>query len=421
MTRALSAEPTSLPSLRRNSIWTVAGNLTYAACQWGILVALAKLGSPEMVGQFAIGLAITAPIVMLTNLQLRAVQATDAHEQFSFSTYIGLRLVTTTMALTATVVIALTGGYPAASVMVILLIGTSKSVESISDVAFGLLQRHEQMDRIAISMMAKGVVSLAAVAGVLYVTHSISAAMGALVASCAFVLFTYDIPQAAKVIHPRLEWKPRAFRQLAMVGLPLGIVMLLVSMNTNVPRYFLERLQGQSELGVFAALAYIPVGGNLIVTAVGQAITPRLASYYASHDYRAFIRLLWRFILVAAAAGLAMLGICWLWGGPIISTLYGPAYVREGLLLRICWGGAVGFVGSTLGFGMTAARRFRIQLPIFVVVGCVTVMMCFLLIPRYQLDGAAWALLSASGVQFVLSAGAIVHALKDRPRGGGSA
>jgi hypothetical protein len=40
-------------SLRLNFSWALAGNIIYAACQWGMLSVLAKLGSPEMVGLFA--------------------------------------------------------------------------------------------------------------------------------------------------------------------------------------------------------------------------------------------------------------------------------------------------------------------------------------------------------------------------------
>ena len=41
-------------------------------------MALAKLGSSFMIGQFSLGLAIATPVLMFTNLHLRAVQATDA-------------------------------------------------------------------------------------------------------------------------------------------------------------------------------------------------------------------------------------------------------------------------------------------------------------------------------------------------------
>jgi hypothetical protein len=72
-----------------------------------MLVVLAKLGSPEIVGQFTLGLAVTAPVVLFTNLSLREVQATDAKHQYLFSDYLGLRLLLTGLALVAiTVIIA---------------------------------------------------------------------------------------------------------------------------------------------------------------------------------------------------------------------------------------------------------------------------------------------------------------------------
>ena len=55
-------------SLRSNFVWILTGNLVYAACQWGMIVALAKLGSSFMVGQFSLGLAIATPVLKFTNL-----------------------------------------------------------------------------------------------------------------------------------------------------------------------------------------------------------------------------------------------------------------------------------------------------------------------------------------------------------------
>ena len=42
-------------SLRKNFVWTLAGNIVYSGCQWGMLTIIAKLGNPIMVGQFALG------------------------------------------------------------------------------------------------------------------------------------------------------------------------------------------------------------------------------------------------------------------------------------------------------------------------------------------------------------------------------
>src|SRR5580704_16494759 len=67
-------------SLRANFSWTFFGNSIYSACQWGAVVALAKLSSPVIVGQYALGVAIAMPVMSLTSLQLRPVIASDVRE-----------------------------------------------------------------------------------------------------------------------------------------------------------------------------------------------------------------------------------------------------------------------------------------------------------------------------------------------------
>ncbi|HSL70768.1 MAG TPA: oligosaccharide flippase family protein, partial [Longimicrobiales bacterium] len=144
-----------------NASATLAGNIIYSACQWGLLVALARLGSTEMVGQFALGLAVSGPIMLLTSLQLRAVQATDAAGSNHFSEYLALRLVTSAVALGVIACAALMVGDSPAAALVILLVGSTKVMDSISDVYRGLMQQSERMDRVAVSMGLRGLVTLA--------------------------------------------------------------------------------------------------------------------------------------------------------------------------------------------------------------------------------------------------------------------
>src|ERR1700716_121612 len=86
-------------SLRSNFSWTFAGNATYAAGQWAILSLLAKLGSSEMLGQYALAVALTAPVVMLSHLNLRAVLATDVAQKYPFQDYLAVRLFATAFTL----------------------------------------------------------------------------------------------------------------------------------------------------------------------------------------------------------------------------------------------------------------------------------------------------------------------------------
>ena len=105
--------PQTLPATTRrlplhvNFAWQLAGNVVYAGCGWTLVMAIAKLGSAEQVGQYSLGLAVIGPVLAFSMLNLRAVQATDAVGRFPFGLYFALRLVTNAVALLVIVAIAL--------------------------------------------------------------------------------------------------------------------------------------------------------------------------------------------------------------------------------------------------------------------------------------------------------------------------
>ena len=74
---AVTTAPGSQParivaaSISRNVAWTASSSVGYALCQWGMLVAFARLATPEALGQFAFALALSAPVMMFLQLQLR--------------------------------------------------------------------------------------------------------------------------------------------------------------------------------------------------------------------------------------------------------------------------------------------------------------------------------------------------------------
>ena len=187
-------------SLRVNFSWTFVGNVVYSVCKWGMLAILAKMGPPEMVGRFALGLAVTAPIITFANLQLRAIQATDAHRDFRFGDYLGLRISMLGLALLVIVGVAAVSGYEVETAWVIVLLGLAKAIESVSDVIYGLLQQRERMDRIAKSQSIKGLVSLLALGLGVYFTGSLEWGIGAMILVWALVLLLYDLPSSARVV-----------------------------------------------------------------------------------------------------------------------------------------------------------------------------------------------------------------------------
>lgn len=410
--------------LRVNFAWTFAGNVTYALCQWGMMMALAKLGTPEMVGRFALGLAITAPVILFAGLALRAVQATDARRAYSFGDYLALRLTTMSIALLVIVGIVWAGGYASETAWVILLIGLAKAIEAVSDIFYGLFQHHERMDRVATSMMIKGPLSLMALAAAVFATHRVWAGAAALAVAWTLVLVLYDIPNGVALLRDSsgqrgvgLRWHwPTLFR-LARLSLPLGLTMMMISLNTNIPRYFVERYWGERELGFFAAAAYLITAGTTVVNALGQSASPRLAGYYAAGERGAFRSLLMRLLGVGLGLGLAGVLVSLVAGREILTLLYREEYAGlAGVLTWIMLAAAAAYLASFLGYALTATRHFAIQPVLFGGIAMLNGLLCLVLVPAYGLVGAAWAMGLANGVQFAVFLACVLYVLRRSPQ-----
>jgi len=380
----------------------------YSACQWGMISVLAKLGSAALVGRFALGLAITAPVFMFTNLQLRGVQATDARSEFAFADYFTLRLLGSLIGMLAVLGIVMTSRYDWATRAVILLVGLAKTFESLGDVVAGLLQKVERLKRVSVSLMLRGGFSLPAFAGVFWTTRSLTAACSALVMVWLLVFVLYDTRQARKALEPgdgffALRWG--YLRRLATISAPLGIVMTLNSLNVNIPRFILERALGQADLGIFASLAYLLVAISLVVNALGQSVTTRLSCMYAGRELRRFRKTLGK--LVVFSALILVLGVpaARVAGGPLLTFLYRPEYGEHVPLFVIMVATAsILATASFLGFAMTAARSFRAQVPVVGASTLATAALSLLLIPRWGSIGAASALLAGACIQMIGSA-----------------
>ncbi|NLO05645.1 MAG: lipopolysaccharide biosynthesis protein [candidate division WS1 bacterium] len=421
-------------SLRQNVAWSFTGNVVYAACQWGTVVAVARLGSAEMLGQYALALAITGPVIMLANLQLREVQATDASGEHSFSDYFGLRIITTAMALLVLIGIALFAGYPADTRLVLLAVAVAAAFEALSDIIYGLLTKCERLDRMAFSVMIKGPFALLSLGLGVYLTGSVFWGAAALAAVMAARFFGFDLDNARMVLQRsrghferradqagEAEIAPRfeagTVRTLALLSLPLGFVVALGSLGYSIPQYSVEFYLGERELGIFSALVYFEAVGRTAIRALGHSATPKLAQYYFAARMSEFYALLLKLLLLAAIIGIAGIAVTSIWGVQIAELVYGEEFARHPqVFLWVMVAAAILYLGSMIGCANTATRKFRkLVVPrIFVIVSVVA--LCLTLIPRYGLLGAAWTLCGFGVAECV--AGVIVLFMTRRPPNG---
>lgn len=411
-------------SLRANFSWTFVGNTINAGSWFAMTIVLAKLGSPEHVGQFALGLAIAAPVFMFATLRLRDIQATDAQQEFLFGDYFALRLLTTVGAISVVAGIVLLSGFESEVALVILATGLSKAIEAVSDALYGLFMQHERLDRIAKSMMMKGPLSLVGLGLGFYLTGSVFWGVIGLAIARAAILLGYDIRNATVTLNPsskrfshiipkdfpRPRWNGPILTRLTRLALPLGFVTMLISFNSNIPRYFIEGHLGSFQLGIFAAIASFQKVAPTVVQALGRSASPRLARYYATKKARAFRKLTLRLIGIGVILGGAGVLVALVLGREILTLFYGPEYAMPGLFGLVMVAAGIDYIATMLLFIVTSARYFRIQLPLHLLTAGAVAGSAYLLIPAVGLEGAAMALIIGNLVRAGGSLAAACHA-----------
>jgi O-antigen/teichoic acid export membrane protein len=102
-------------------------------------------------------------------------------------------------------------------------------------------------------------------------------------------------------------------------------------------------------------------------------------------------------------------------GRTALRLIYGPVYSNAlGLLLLFILTAGVNAVGSFLGYGMTAARRFKAQVPVYLATLFSCGLASWILVPRWGIYGAAVALIVSALTQvigsFTVVSGAVRHA-----------
>lgn len=413
-------------SLRADFSWTFVGNAIYAVGQFATLILLAKLLRPELVGQYALGLALVYPVMTFTNLQLRAVMSSGRRQDVHFGHFLGLRLLTTSLAFLIIFVITQWLGYGWELTAVVLMVALAFGVETISDVYYARLQLHDRMAEISKSMIARALLSILGLALATYFSRSLLWGIAGIALARLIILFSYDVRERThgldverllrnEELAPRFD--PKSQSELLWLSLPLGIVMLLGCLNSSIPTLFIKHVLGERDVGIFAGIGFVVSVGNMAVVSLGQSAYTRLARSYSAGNLAAFGSLLAKLLAIGAAIGVCGMIVSKLAGREILALLFRPEYAeRANLLPWVMAAGGVLFMAQFLGFGMTAAGYYNSQVVMNILANLSLFAGCYWLVARQGLLGAIIAMLVAAIVQLVGSIVILVISMRVHTR-----
>jgi O-antigen/teichoic acid export membrane protein len=355
------------PSLRSAVLWMLAGRLIYNASQFAVLAVLLHFGTTTAAGHFVLGLAVTAPIVMFCNLQLRIVLATDIQHQIPFADYLAVRNV---MAIVALVLISIAAMFADSSqvAMVIVAVGISKLVESISDIHYGRLQRANITNAVSRSLLIRGLTT--------FITSMLACALfpsaismcAAITLSGLIVLFFHDGPASIAVNDAMQHDRDSAsasdrlptLLNLVWKSLPLAAGSALMSLEANVPRYVIAAEYDANLLAVVGIMTYALAMGQTLAAALCYPAIPRLAAHFADGRIRAFLRLIGKLCAHAALTASLGVAVALIIGRQMLLVVLGEEFASyHALFVTIVAAAGIQVIQQILLCGLRAMRRFR--------------------------------------------------------------
>lgn len=343
---------------------------------------------------------------MFLNLDLRSLLVTDTGSRYATIDYLRLRhyCAATAFAIIAGISLCL----PTTSVTqatTVIIIGAAKAVESLSDIRNGLLQRAGRHKHAAQSVALRGTLSALTVTVAIYLTGSILAASAAILLSWLSIYVLLDKRRSVSFLAPApLNSEPRTKRILSLLrlSLPMGVTMLLVSLQTSLPRLFLEAHHSASDLGIFAALSYPWALGSLAVRSVASAAAPRYRDHLAASNRNGFISQVFKMTLLGIGVSMAGIFAAMLIGETILELLYTPEYAyHQSLFVWLAAAAGLGYLSAIVRHATVALRRIRSYMFITIAATALQLAACAALIEPLGLFGAALSNIILGAVQLI--------------------
>jgi O-antigen/teichoic acid export membrane protein len=379
-----------------------------------LYVVMARRLGDAGFGVFTFGMAFVTLVTTFANLGQQAILTREVARDRSrvheyFANTLSLQLTLSIPALILATGVGALLGFESDTRAVVLLLGIAVVAEALMSTCFAVFQAYERLGFIPIVLLAQrwataavGIAALAFGAGVVTVSAIyLGGALGGLAMALYYVV--------ARVARPRWEVRVRRWLPLMRVALPVGIAGVFATILFRIDVAMLGSFESDAVVGQYGA-AYRLLESTLFISwSIGTAVYPvfsRLSRTTATpigSVFQAGLKLALALTL-PLAVGAAVLAY------PMMELLYGEEF-RDGASALILLAPTIVLYPPTYLAAYVLISQDR-QAALAWVYGLATVLnigLNLVLIPRYSLDGAAFATSFCELLTAVLMAGLAIR------------
>jgi len=388
-------------------MWTIFGTASFAISQFLLIIVISKYGTMGDLGYYTLSLSLSSPIMLYSNLQLGQILITDYGRERDFYTYKKTLIFSLIVGMILLLIISLfyikSFSDNSNLLYIIFVFGLLKALDSISDLYLAYSQRNLENDKVGKVRVVRSLINLLSFSIIFIMTTSI---LISLISQVILSFLRYQFYDKKKI---KIKENPKKtvisnIKNTYILGIPLGMVALINSINSNIPTYFLDIYSNINLVAVLNTLLYVFVIGNIIISPLTMYLSPTLSKRIFKKEKKMFKVIVYNACLKSLVLSIPLLIVIVLFSNKIISLVFNEYIANYSYLLTLLAIAIIfNFLTAVFNVAIISLKLLKIQPFINVICTTFILMIGFYSIQNYSITGAVYVLLSYSILQNFLS------------------
>jgi O-antigen/teichoic acid export membrane protein len=388
---------------KKDYIWNSIGSFLQSAISPILLIVITRLNGVGDSGLFSFAMSLSVVFWAISLWGGRTYQVSDVKKEFSSGDYIVVRFISSLIVAVFSISFCILSGYDLIKTELIMVLVSFKILESIADSMYGVLQIHNKLYIVGISLTMKSVFGFMIFAIVDILTKNIvHGALSIFIVNIAVVIF-YDIPWMKHVESVGLTKKNimqagKIMKKTAEVF----VVVFLTMFSLNIPRYFLDKYH-YDQIGYFGIMAMPITLLTLFISFVLQPNVVNLSELLKEKKVKEFTKIVSKIDFITFTLGILFVVSSYLIGVWALNTVFGIDINNFRIDLTIMVIGAVAnaFVSIYVNL-LIILRRFKGQFYTLLVTNILAVVLSVYLIDRLAMLGSVLVFMIISFLQAII-------------------
>lgn len=388
---------------KKDYIWNSIGSFLQSAISPILLIVITRLNGVGDSGLFSFAMSLSVVFWAISLWGGRTYQVSDVKKEFSSGDYIVVRFISSLIVAVFSISFCILSGYDLIKTELIMVLVSFKILESIADSMYGVLQIHNKLYIVGISLTMKSVFGFMLFTLVDILTKNIIyGALSIFIVNIAVVIF-YDIPWMKHVESVGLTKKNiiqagKIMKKTAEVF----VVVFLTMFSLNIPRYFLDKYH-YDQIGYFGIMAMPITLLTLFISFVLQPNVVNLSELLKKKKINEFTKIVSKIDFITFTLGILFVVSSYLIGVWALNTVFGIDINNFRIDLTIMVIGAVAnaFVSIYVNL-LIILRRFKGQFYTLLVTNILAVILSVYLIDRLAMLGSVLVFMTISFLQAII-------------------